>query len=198
MRSRLGFAVAINVEPDVLVIDEALSAGDLAFKKKAIQRMYDLKDSGSTVLFVSHSMGMVKRFCTEAVLLHRGKLLTAGGPEEVVDCYEEMIAKSQEMQGRSQRAGRKTRLRDSTRRRGGYADQGRGPRFRGVPNGRRVLGRAEIFGLELLDEDGRPAGTLSRVRPDREGAPALRGGRGGQRLRHCPPQREGRARGLLD
>src|SRR5215204_1503196 len=59
MRSRLGFAVAVNVEPDVLVIDEALSAGDSAFKKKAIQRMYDLKDSGSTVLFVSHSMGMV-------------------------------------------------------------------------------------------------------------------------------------------
>src|ERR671915_374548 len=97
MRSRLGFAVAINVEPDVLIIDEALSAGDSAFKKKAIQRMYDLKDSGSTVLFVSHSMGMVKRFCTEAVLLHKGRLVTTGSPEEVVDHYEEMLAKSQEM-----------------------------------------------------------------------------------------------------
>src|SRR5919206_1023442 len=97
MRGRLGFAVAVNVEPDVLVIDEALSAGDAAFKKKAIQRMYDLRESGSTVLFVSHSMGMVKRFCTEAMLLHRGRLLTKGNPEEVVERYEELIAKSQEM-----------------------------------------------------------------------------------------------------
>src|SRR5215210_7949629 len=98
MRGRLGFAVAINVEPDVLVIDEALSAGDAAFKKKSIQRMYDLRNSGSTVLFVSHSMGMVKRFCTEAMLLHRGRLLTRGDPEEVVERYEEIMAKSQEMQ----------------------------------------------------------------------------------------------------
>src|SRR5829696_3481922 len=81
MRGRLGFAVAINVEPDVLVIDEALSAGGAAFKKKAIQRMYDLRESGSTVLFVSHSLGMVRRFCTEAILLHRGRLLATGSPD---------------------------------------------------------------------------------------------------------------------
>src|SRR5215212_3859582 len=78
-------------------IGEALSAGDAAFKKKAIQRMYELRESGSTVLFVSHSMGMVKRFCTQAILLHKGRLIRSGSPEEVVDHYEELIANSKEM-----------------------------------------------------------------------------------------------------
>jgi ABC-type polysaccharide/polyol phosphate transport system ATPase subunit len=91
MKSRLGFAVAVNVEADILVLDEALSAGDAAFKKKALQRMYDLRDSGTTVLFVSHSIGMVKRFCTEAILLHKGRLVTSGEPAEVVDRYRELL-----------------------------------------------------------------------------------------------------------
>jgi ABC-type polysaccharide/polyol phosphate transport system ATPase subunit len=155
MRSRLGFAVAINVEPDVLVIDEALSAGDSAFKKKAIQRMYDLKDSGSTVLFVSHSMGMVKRFCTEAVLLHKGRLVTTGSPEEVVDHYEEMLARSQEMKNAGPSELDKqldyeieheeeedTPTKDDSLR---------------TPN---IVGGAEILGLELLDENGQPADAL--------------------------------------
>ena len=91
MRSRLGFAVAVNVDPDILVLDEALSAGDAAFKKKALQRMYDLRDSGTTVLFVSHSMGMVKQFCTDAILLHKGRLVSSGSPNEVADHYKELL-----------------------------------------------------------------------------------------------------------
>ncbi len=160
MRSRLGFAVAINVEPDVLVIDEALSAGDSAFKKKAIQRMYDLKDSGSTVLFVSHSMGMVKRFCTEAVLLHKGRLVTTGSPEEVVDHYEEMLAKSQEMKN----AG-PSELDKQLDYEIEHEDEEDTPakadgRLREAPNPRRIVGGAEILGLELLDESGQPADAL--------------------------------------
>jgi ABC-type polysaccharide/polyol phosphate transport system ATPase subunit len=95
MKSRLGFAVAVNVDPDILVLDEALSAGDAAFKKKALQRMYDLRDSGTTVLFVSHSMGMVKKFCTEAVLLHKGRMVTSGSPAEVADRYQELLESAQ-------------------------------------------------------------------------------------------------------
>ena len=161
MRSRLGFAVAINVEPDVLVIDEALSAGDSAFKKKAIQRMYDLKDSGSTVLFVSHSMGMVKRFCTEAVLLHKGRLVTTGSPEEVVDHYEEMLSKSQEMKN-----ARPSELDKQLDYEIEHEDEEDTPakddgRTSGkTPNTRGIVGGAEILGLELLDESGQPAGAL--------------------------------------
>jgi ABC-type polysaccharide/polyol phosphate transport system ATPase subunit len=95
MKSRLGFAVAVNVDPDILVLDEALSAGDAAFKKKALQRMYDLRDSGTTVLFVSHSMGMVKKFCTDAVLLHKGRMITSGDPSEVADHYKELLENAQ-------------------------------------------------------------------------------------------------------
>ena len=155
MRSRLGFAVAINVEPDVLVIDEALSAGDSAFKKKAIQRMYDLKDSGSTVLFVSHSMGMVKRFCTEAILLHKGRLVTTGSPEEVVDHYEEMLSKSQEMK----RAGQSEldKQLDYEIEHEDEEDTPTKDEGVGTPN---IVGGAEILGLELLDESGQPADTL--------------------------------------
>ncbi len=161
MRSRLGFAVAINVEPDVLVIDEALSAGDSAFKKKAIQRMYDLKDSGSTVLFVSHSMGMVKRFCTEAVLLHKGRLVTTGSPEEVVDYYEEMLARSQEMKdaGTSE-LDKQLDYEIEHEDEEDTPTKGEGLSSEGTPNTRRVVGGAEILGLELLDENGQPTDTL--------------------------------------
>jgi ABC-2 type transport system ATP-binding protein len=158
MRSRLGFAVAINVQPDVLVIDEALSAGDSAFKKKAIQRMYDLRDSGSTVLFVSHSMGMVRRFCTEAILLHRGRLVTAGSPEEVVDRYEEMLAKSQEMMD----AG-PSELDEQLDYEIEHEEEDDTPaRADGspAPNASGLIGGAEIVGLELLDESGQPAAEL--------------------------------------
>jgi ABC-2 type transport system ATP-binding protein len=172
MRGRLGFAVAANVEPDILVIDEALSAGDSAFKKKAIQRMYDLRNSGSTVLFVSHSMGMVKRFCTEAVLLHKGRLLTQGSPEEVVEQYEELLSKSKEMKD----AGKgeldeeldyeiEHEDEEDTPIKGGV----RANKGRRIPNGRRDAGGIEIVGLELLNEGGQrvdllPSGASLTVR----------------------------------
>jgi ABC-2 type transport system ATP-binding protein len=161
MRSRLGFAVAINVEPDVLVIDEALSAGDSAFKKKAIQRMYDLRDSGSTVLFVSHSMGMVKRFCTQAILMHKGRLITTGNPEEVVDYYEEMLAESQEM--KDARSSELDELLDYEIEHEEEEDtpsKGEGLGGRRSQQTRRVVGGASILELELLDEEGRPAEAL--------------------------------------
>jgi ABC-type polysaccharide/polyol phosphate transport system ATPase subunit len=162
MRGRLGFAVAINVEPDVLVIDEALSAGDAAFKKKAIQRMYDLRNSGSTVLFVSHSMGLVKRFCTDAILLHRGRLVTTGSPEEVVDRYEEIIARSQEMKDAG--AGELDEELDYELEHEDEEDtpiEGERPGAGKTRNARRVVGGAGVIGLELLDDEGQPVGALS-------------------------------------
>jgi ABC-type polysaccharide/polyol phosphate transport system ATPase subunit len=166
MRGRLGFAVAINVEPDVLVIDEALSAGDAAFKKKAIQRMYELRESGSTVLFVSHSMGMVKRFCTQAILLHKGRLLRSGSPEEVVDHYEELIANSKEMKEAG--GGGTGELDEQLDYEIDHEDEEDTPTTKGdgLGAGRTkdtrsvVLGRAEIVALEVLDEKGQPVEEL--------------------------------------
>ncbi|MEJ7841153.1 MAG: ABC transporter ATP-binding protein [Rubrobacter sp.] len=171
MKSRLGFAVAVNVEADILVLDEALSAGDAAFKKKAIQRMYDLRDSGTTVLFVSHSIGMVKRFCTDAILLHKGRLVTAGEPGEVVDRYRELLENSEE--AKKARGGDQEREldyaiehedeEDTPFKNGGSAN---GASANGAPanggrkakNGaRQPTGEATILGAEMLDRNGKPA-----------------------------------------
>ena len=116
MKSRLGFAVAVNVDPDILVIDEALSAGDAAFKKKALQRMYDLRDSGTTVLFVSHSMGMVKQVLHGRRAASQGTPGASGTPDEVVGEYREHAREVPEQEGRQERrAGPATGLHDSPR-----------------------------------------------------------------------------------
>ena len=170
MKSRLGFAVAVNVEADILVLDEALSAGDAAFKKKAFQRMYDLRDSGTTVLFVSHSIGMVRRFCTEAVLLHKGHLVTTGEPGGVIDRYRDLLEKSEN----SRKAGGGDQERqldyalehedeeDTPFKNGdsanGAATNGapaNGARGRKAKNGAgRPTGEAMILGAEMLDWNG--------------------------------------------
>ncbi len=176
MKSRLGFAVAVNVEADILVLDEALSAGDAAFKKKALQRMYDLRNSGTTVLFVSHSIGMVKRFCTEAVLLHKGRLVTTGEPAEVVDRYRELLDNSDDAK-KAKDAPKNDQERqldysidhedeeDTPFRDGanGNGSGGGGPRNRGNRNGspngtvRQPTGEAMVLGAELVDWNGTPA-----------------------------------------
>jgi ABC-type polysaccharide/polyol phosphate transport system ATPase subunit len=155
MKSRLGFAVAVNVDPDILVIDEALSAGDAAFKKRALQRMYDLRDSGTTVLFVSHSMGMVNRFCTDAMLLNRGHMISRGTPEEVVGQYREVIEKSQNK--KATRNAERDRQLDYTIAHEDEDDMPDPPKGR---QRRRPTGEAEILGLELLGENGQPANSV--------------------------------------
>ncbi len=157
MKSRLGFAVAVNVEPDILVIDEALSAGDAAFKKKALQRMYDLRDSGTTVLFVSHSMGMINRFCTDAVLLNRGHMIARGIPEEVLGEYRSVLEKSQ-----NKKDARNTERDQQLDYAITHEDEDDMP---DSPNGtvqsRRATGEAEILGVELLDENREPTARVS-------------------------------------
>jgi ABC-2 type transport system ATP-binding protein len=163
MKSRLGFAVAVNVDPDILVLDEALSAGDAAFKKKALQRMYDLRDSGTTVLFVSHSMGMVKKFCTEAVLLHKGRMVTSGSPAEVADRYQELLESAQKQDART---GVPDRGLDDMLDREEEEDlEGVGSK-NGSAGGastrspRQDAGEAEIEAVRVLDEEGEPAGEV--------------------------------------
>jgi ABC-2 type transport system ATP-binding protein len=92
MRARLGFAVAVNVEPDILVLDETLSVGDAVFKQMGLQKMRDLRDSGTTILFVSHSLGMVRSFCSEAILIHKGQLIHSGPTGETLDRYQALLS----------------------------------------------------------------------------------------------------------
>ena len=92
MRSRLGFAVAINVKPDILILDETFAGGDAAYKQAALQKIHELRDSGMTTLFVSHGRGMVEDLCTEAVLLHQGCVMATGETTEVLDQYQALLS----------------------------------------------------------------------------------------------------------
>ncbi|WP_458121165.1 ABC transporter ATP-binding protein [Paenibacillus sp. Z6-24] len=88
MFARLAFAVSINVDPDILIVDEALAVGDSRFQTKCIEKMKELKKRGVTILFVSHATEQVKRFCNRAVWIREGKIEAVGESSEVVDIYE--------------------------------------------------------------------------------------------------------------
>ena len=90
MYVRLAFAVAINVSPEILVVDEALSVGDEAFQRKCFSRIQRMRDDGVTVLFVSHSAGHVIELCDRALLLDRGEMLLTGAPRHVIARYHKL------------------------------------------------------------------------------------------------------------
>lgn len=89
MKMRLGFAININIEPDILVIDEALSVGDATFRKKCKNKISELIKSGTTVLFVSHSKDGVKEVCSRAIYLKKGQLIFDGSVEDAIKVYEQ-------------------------------------------------------------------------------------------------------------
>ena len=88
MYVRLGFAVAAHVEPDVLLVDEVLAVGDASFRQRCIEHMHTLQQRGTTILFVSHNMHLVRSMCTTALLLVGGRIRAHGGVEEVSAAYE--------------------------------------------------------------------------------------------------------------
>lgn len=91
MKSRLGFAIATSVKPDVLILDEVLSVGDAAFKEKSEQRILDLMEDGVTVLYVSHSTERVTKICNKAIILTKGQLVASGDADSICNIYKEMV-----------------------------------------------------------------------------------------------------------
>lgn len=91
MYVRLAFAVAINVEPEVLVVDEALSVGDEAFQRKCFARIEKIRSNGATILFVSHSAGTVIEICDRAILMDSGEMLAQGTPKFIVSRYHKLL-----------------------------------------------------------------------------------------------------------
>ncbi|MEA2352043.1 MAG: type transport system ATP-binding protein [Thermoleophilaceae bacterium] len=90
MHVRLAFSVMIQVDADILLIDEVLAVGDASFQQKCFDVFRRMKEEGKTILFVTHDMGSVKRFCDRAVLLERGEMKVMGSPREVADNYMEI------------------------------------------------------------------------------------------------------------
>lgn len=88
---RLAFAVAINIEPEILIVDEALSVGDVFFQAKCYHKFDEFKEMGKTILFVSHDLSSIAKYCDRVVLLNKGTKLGEGTPKEMIDIYKQVL-----------------------------------------------------------------------------------------------------------
>ena len=94
---RLAFAVAINIEPEILIVDEALSVGDVFFQAKCYHKFEEFKEMGKTILFVSHDLSSISKYCDRVVLLNQGVKLGEGSPKEMIDVYKRVLVGQYEM-----------------------------------------------------------------------------------------------------
>lgn len=88
---RLAFAVAINIEPEILIVDEALSVGDVFFQSKCYHKFEEFKQSGKTIIFVSHDLSSISKYCDRVMVLNKGEKLAEGKPKEMIDVYKQVL-----------------------------------------------------------------------------------------------------------
>ena len=149
MYMRLGFAVAIHVDPDVLLVDEVLAVGDEGFTHKCLDKFAEFKRRGKTILLVTHSLGLVERFCDEALWMDAGPVKGMGDPKRVVGAY---VTDVEDERGAAARRRRREGAGVGRRRLAGRAGERRAARTipietaeapgRHVPRDRRALGLA--------------------------------------------------------
>jgi ABC-type polysaccharide/polyol phosphate transport system ATPase subunit len=96
MYIRLGFAIAINVDPDILIIDEVLAVGDEAFQRKCLDRIEEIQESGKTIIFVTHNVEVTKEICSNVVMLDHGHIVKSGNPRDVVNYYHQLMETAEE------------------------------------------------------------------------------------------------------
>ncbi|MFE4239535.1 teichoic acids export ABC transporter ATP-binding subunit TagH [Peribacillus butanolivorans] len=110
MKSRLGFAISVHIDPDILIIDEALSVGDKNFAEKCLEKMNEFKERGKTMFFVSHSIGQMKKFCQKALWLEYGEVKAYGPIEEVMPQYEQFLKEYKAMSKKEQKKYREDQM----------------------------------------------------------------------------------------
>jgi lipopolysaccharide transport system ATP-binding protein len=140
MYVRLAFAIAASVEPDILIIDEALAVGDAVFQHRCLRRINELHERGATVLFVSHDAAAVRALCSRAILLRSGTIIADGKPAEVLNVYQKIVME------REQAYDAESIALDSTA--PSRLDESLGPLSYAYRHGD---GSAEILGAELTD-----------------------------------------------
>lgn len=105
---RLAFAVAINIEPEILIVDEALSVGDVFFQAKCYHKFEEFKAMGKTIIFVSHDLGSISKYCDRVFLLNKGNLLGEGSPKEMIDAFKRVLVGQYEEDGEQGNAQKET------------------------------------------------------------------------------------------
>ncbi len=142
---RLAFAIAASVEPDILVIDEALAVGDAVFQHRCLRRIKELRERGTTVLFVSHDTAAVRALCDRAILLNAGRMITDGSPPDVLNEYQRIIMEREEAY-------------ETDTERIGEGNEVDIPKYRAPLSYtyRHGDGSAEILGAELCTKVGQP------------------------------------------
>ena len=166
---RLAFALAINVEPEILIVDEALSVGDVFFQSKCYRRMDEIRKNGTTIVMVTHDMGSIIKYCDKVILLNRGEFIAEGSAGKMVDMYKKILAGQmealrEELAQMSDFSGEKVVLAET-----GGGGAGEDPASADKAPGSSLMrnkltvnanreeygdGRAEIFDMGLIDERG--------------------------------------------
>jgi len=91
MISRIAFATAVEVNPDILLVDEILAVGDQKFREKSYEKFFEFKKNKKSILYVSHNLNSISKLCDRAILLHKGKILAEGEPSKVINSYQELL-----------------------------------------------------------------------------------------------------------
>ena len=151
---RLAFAVAINIDPEILIVDEALSVGDVFFQAKCYRKFEEFKSEGKTILFVSHDLNSISKYCDRVILLDHGRVIETGAPKEMVDLYKQLLV--------NQAPGEEEQ-KNHPGDRVPVKKQGWITPFEMNPNALEYGDkRAEMLGFMLLDEKGLPTNTIEK------------------------------------
>ena len=152
---RLAFALAINVEPEILIVDEALSVGDVFFQAKCYRKFEEFKQQGKTILFVSHDLNSISKYCDRVLLLDHGKVVASGVPKEMVDLYKRLLVG----QGpEDEEAAKKQAAAEQAIRKEGWITP-----FEMNPSALEYGDkRAEMLGFLIQDENGLPTNTIEK------------------------------------
>ena len=151
---RLAFAVAINIDPEILVVDEALSVGDVFFQAKCYHKFEEFKKQGKTILFVSHDLSSVSKYCDRVILLNKGVKLDEGSPKQMVDLYKQLLVGQNPVKQNETENGQDTSKTEAAKDKGS---------FQANPNlleyGNRM---AEIIDFEVIDDRGMCSNTIEK------------------------------------
>jgi ABC-type glutathione transport system ATPase component len=150
---RLAFAVAINVNPDILIVDEALAVGDTRFQLKCMDKFIEFMEAGKTILFVSHDINMIKRFCKRCIWINEGRLIMDGDTDELTDRYVDFLKSGETIEQYLQKQQEEELL-----------EQSEEEKIQSDLSGVEI---AEIYDVTILDAKGHSVDTIEHGTPVR-------------------------------